>query len=200
MASRVGLSRGERKAQTRAGIVAAATRLFAAAGIEATSLDRIAQEVGLTKGAVYSTFEGKDDLVEAVREESRLELGIDPLLREDLTLRQRLRLMALDYLQIRKKVTRELVFIDLEMYLYAQRHPSVRKKELVELRGVMQEGAEKLEMVAKKRGEPLPMPAEDFINALAALVSGIAKWQVRDPDSISDESIVQLFEAIAGSG
>src|SRR3954465_1469860 len=60
------LSRDARKAETRDALLRAAARLFARNGIETTSMDRIASEVGLTKGAVYAHFANKKELTIAV--------------------------------------------------------------------------------------------------------------------------------------
>ena len=51
--------RQERRAQTRAALLDAAERLWAERGIRGASLDEIAAQAGLTKGAVYSNFAGK---------------------------------------------------------------------------------------------------------------------------------------------
>jgi AcrR family transcriptional regulator len=55
-------TRLESKARTRAELLRAANRLFLRDGYAATSLGAIAEEAGLTKGAVYSNFESKEDL------------------------------------------------------------------------------------------------------------------------------------------
>jgi AcrR family transcriptional regulator len=56
------LTREESKARTRQELLRAAQRLFLRNGFVATSLSDIAEEAGLTKGAVYSNFESKEDL------------------------------------------------------------------------------------------------------------------------------------------
>jgi AcrR family transcriptional regulator len=56
------LTREESKARTRHELLRAASRLFLRNGFVATSLSDIAEEAGLTKGAVYSNFESKEDL------------------------------------------------------------------------------------------------------------------------------------------
>lgn len=55
--------RENRRAQTRAALLDAAERLWAERGIRGASLDEIAAAAGMTKGAVYSNFAGKTDLV-----------------------------------------------------------------------------------------------------------------------------------------
>ena len=56
-------SRQERRARTRAALLDAAERLWAERGIRGASLDEIAARAGLTKGAVYSNFASKAELV-----------------------------------------------------------------------------------------------------------------------------------------
>jgi len=63
------LTREESKARTRGELLRAASRLFLRNGFVATSLADIAEEAGLTKGAVYSNFESKEDLFLALLQE-----------------------------------------------------------------------------------------------------------------------------------
>jgi AcrR family transcriptional regulator len=191
------LSRDERKQQTRAAIIDAAARLFAKHGIEATSLDRIAGTLGLTKGAVYSTFASKEELVDAVGQSRTLLIDPDPLFRADLTLRQGLGVLAKDFLAMRPKMTREILFLELELFLYGERHAPWGRRELRIAREGRREAAGQLKAAAQ-RGEEHPMPAEDFFVALEALLMGIAREQFRDPGSISDASIEQLIVGLAG--
>lgn len=50
------------RAEVRGRLIAAAAEVFAAKGYDASSVDDIARQAGLTKGAVYSNFDSKDDL------------------------------------------------------------------------------------------------------------------------------------------
>ncbi|GGV09878.1 hypothetical protein GCM10010182_31980 [Actinomadura cremea] len=61
-------ARRERREQTREALLAAAERLWAEHGIHGASLDDVAAGAGLTKGAVYSNFTGKTDLLLALLE------------------------------------------------------------------------------------------------------------------------------------
>lgn len=53
--------------QTRSEIMDAAERLFLRCGVPAASLDKIAAEAGVTRGAVYWHFKDKADLLVALR-------------------------------------------------------------------------------------------------------------------------------------
>jgi AcrR family transcriptional regulator len=56
------LSRTESRAQTRNRLLEAARELFAKEGYAATSVERIAEAAGYSKGAVYSNFESKESI------------------------------------------------------------------------------------------------------------------------------------------
>ncbi|KIA63569.1 TetR/AcrR family transcriptional regulator [Nocardia vulneris] len=56
------LTRSESQARTRADLIATARDLFLADGYASTSLERVAEEAGYSKGAVYSNFRTKKEL------------------------------------------------------------------------------------------------------------------------------------------
>lgn len=62
------VSRAERDARNRAALIAAAEEIFTDRGIGGASLDEIADRADLTKGALYTRFAGKGDLILAVIE------------------------------------------------------------------------------------------------------------------------------------
>ena len=57
-----------RRGQARTRVIEAALRLFTRHGISATSLQMIADEIGVTKAAVYFQFRTKEEIVTAVIE------------------------------------------------------------------------------------------------------------------------------------
>ena len=61
-------------ARTRQGIVEAALACFDRHGIAHTTLEQIASEANVTKGAVYWHFRGKREILHAIREEVSLPL------------------------------------------------------------------------------------------------------------------------------
>ncbi len=70
--------------KTRRRIMASALRVFDRRGIARTTLEQIAKDAGVTRGAIYWHFKGKQDLLRAIRDSVSL-----PLLdRSDLTLLQ----------------------------------------------------------------------------------------------------------------
>ena len=61
-------TQGERRAETRQRLLDAAAELFAERGIEASSVDAIAERADRTSGAIYDHFDGKDGLLFALLE------------------------------------------------------------------------------------------------------------------------------------
>jgi AcrR family transcriptional regulator len=63
------LTRAERQAQTRREILDAAARVFVKRGFQGSSVEEISAEAGYTRGAFYSNFESKNEvLVELLRD------------------------------------------------------------------------------------------------------------------------------------
>ncbi|MDQ4118926.1 MAG: TetR/AcrR family transcriptional regulator [Actinomycetota bacterium] len=59
-------SQSQRTAETRAALVEAGRRLFAEHGAAHVSAEQLVAEAGLTRGALYHHFSGKDDVFRAV--------------------------------------------------------------------------------------------------------------------------------------
>ena len=66
-------TRAEAQAETRAQLVKTARQLFFDDGYYPTSLEKVADAAGYSKGAVYSNFRNKDELCTAVLDEVRAE-------------------------------------------------------------------------------------------------------------------------------
>lgn len=62
-------------AKTREHVVEVATEMFADRGYEGTSIDAVLRESGLSRGALYHHFDGKDALFEAVVEVLEEDVG-----------------------------------------------------------------------------------------------------------------------------
>jgi len=67
------LTRAQSQARTRERLVTTARELFLEQGYTVTSLERVAETAGFSKGAVYSNFRNKDELCLAVLDAIRAE-------------------------------------------------------------------------------------------------------------------------------
>ncbi len=134
--------RGERKAQTRARLLEAATRVYARRGFDGATLDEVAAEAGFTKGAVYSHFGSKEKLLMALSEDQRAAQLTEQLMLFDRerTGRERPLAGAARWMEIlREEPERFRLFV--ELWVRAQRDER--------LRGHLADGVEELrEMLA----------------------------------------------------
>ena len=73
------MTRAESQAQTRSQLIATARQMFFTDGYHPTSLEKVADAAGYSKGAVYSNFRNKDELCAAVLDEIRAERFADVL-------------------------------------------------------------------------------------------------------------------------
>jgi AcrR family transcriptional regulator len=187
------LSRAARKDETRDAILEAAAWLFARRGIEATSLDTIAERVGLTKGAVYGSFRSKRELIEAVAKAYSVTVDMRPLLRVDLALEERLRLFARETVMLLRGANRQLYMLDFEYQVYAKRNRAWGDEIRLSLHRSIAGLAVEFDAVNAQRGETPPLPAVEFFNAIVTLSRGIAHQLALDPDALSARAVETLF-------
>src|SRR4051812_49418721 len=182
------LTREEKKAQTRERLIEAAARVFAEKGFAATSLDEVADAAGLTKGAVYSNFENKEDLVAAVlKAHQDRQTGIRDEAISAGSLEEQQAVAARLFSQSVAE-ERDAWLLLLDFTTYALRNPSVYADFLARHRAGRQRIADMIEENAEAAG------ARTFKTnaARAALVfeivgNGIALEKLIDPEGIPDD-------------
>jgi AcrR family transcriptional regulator len=173
------------RAQTRARLLKAASKVFAERGYDRASLDDVAAAAGLTKGAVYSSFAGKDELFYALMAErigERLALVAEAIDRqstpETMTSDAGSQLVGL----ISSQADWHLLFI--EFWARAVRDPSLREDFARHRRAAREVIARFLEQQAAEVGVDLPAPADQLAVAVLALSNGIAIEHLADPENI----------------
>jgi AcrR family transcriptional regulator len=138
MSSAVGQTTGPsgRRAQTQERLMAAAGEVFAERGIIGASVEEVCERAGFTRGAFYSNFADKDDLVMAMlRHYAERDLQIVEEITELLRSRAEMKgnppgiliNMALSRLFGDASNERSTVLARHEMDLYAARHPALRR-------------------------------------------------------------------------
>jgi len=193
------VSREEKKAQTRARLLDAAATVFARKGFAGASLDDVADEAGLTKGAVYSNFTSKENLIEELLEE-RLSQDMNEI--GEITDRRAapgrepeiagaLLMSALDR-------NREFYLLDFEYQLYLARHPELVKRNSERFERNVALMADIMQRRADAEGRTLPMPAKDLTKAMFALGAGIDLQRLVDPDRIPDDLFTRMLMVLFG--
>ena len=191
---RTGLTREEKKAETRRQLLDAAATVFARRGFAAASLDEVAEEAGLTKGAVYSNFEGKQDLFDAVIQE-RLEtrmLAIADLVPQgplEDELAQTVRLLG----GIMRE-QRDWFLLSIEFAIHAARNPELAAGLVAGNRRRRQDVARLIEERSHLAG-PLPVSADRLSIVMNAVIMGVALMQLTEPD-LPDDVLGLIFELL----
>lgn len=182
------LSRDERKAETRAALLDAAGRVFARRGFHAASVEEVAADAGYSTGALYSNFEGKEDLFLALlqREIERQAKGVSEAVAERRTLDERARGGAEYWIEFLDREP-ELVLLFMEFWAYAVRNPEVRSRFAARYAEVRAALARIIEDGARELGVELARPPEHLATAIDALADGFALQRLADPGSVPDE-------------
>jgi AcrR family transcriptional regulator len=182
-------NRRQKREANRQRILEAARTVFGARGYHAATIEEIADEAGLSNGAIYYNFAGKEDLFLTLlddRLEERLEhvratLGAadagapDPLWRE-----------ARDVTRSFKE-SREWRLLLLEFIAYAARNPRVADKLQAHQRKLRTALAEAVDAYLRARGIAATMPLDELAVAVSGLADGLALEELADPGSVPDE-------------
>ncbi len=173
------------RAQTRQRLLLAAGEVFAQRGYDRASLDDVAAAAGLTKGAVYSSFAGKDDLFYALMREridERLALVTEAVERQT-TVSDMTRDAGSGLAQLMSS-QRDWHLLFIEFWARAVRDPELHDEFARERRSVRGLVAQFLEARAAEAGVNLPAPAEQLAVAVLALSNGIAIEHLADPETV----------------
>jgi AcrR family transcriptional regulator len=189
------LTRAARKAETRTAILDAATRLFARRGIATTSLEQIADAVGLTKGAIYASFPSKRALVYAAAERQSIPMPFDRLTSPAEPLADRLANLGRWLATTQRGLSRELILFDMEHFIQTLRDP--REGRISRER--LKTGTEAIGQQLRANGESLPVEAGRFIALICAFGRGVLQYLALQPDAFTPDDVAQLFARLAGS-
>jgi AcrR family transcriptional regulator len=169
----------ERRASTRAKLVAAARELFAREGYAAVGTEAIVRRAGVTRGALYHQFASKEDLFLAVYEEVERELtegvaaSLDPPASPFAALRGGIRA----FLEAcREPEVQRIVLLDGPAVLGWERWREVADRYGLGL-------LEEVIAAAAEAGEIEPLPPGPLAHVLMGALDEAALLTVRDPDS-----------------
>jgi AcrR family transcriptional regulator len=188
------MTRDESRRQTRERLLGAARGVFARRGFHGASVEEIAAEAGYSTGALYSNFEGKEDLFLALMDRE-LDLHtheLEAAVRQRPSVAERAAGGAQLWMGMIAR-ERDLVMLLMEFWAYGVREPHMRPKvaaRLAQVREVLTrliaDGAHDFEL-------ELLIPAEQLAIAIDALGDGIARQKLADPDAVPDELMGEVL-------
>ena len=182
------LTREQSKAHTRERLLAAARSAFAESGFHGASVEEIASRAGFSTGALYSNFDGKEDLflvlMEREIEEHAREIAEAVNVRESVA--ERATGGAQRWMTMIDREP-ELLLLFMEFWAYGVRDAAVRPKVAERFAQVRRLLTKLIEEGAREFELELALPAEQLAVAVDALADGIARQRLADPDAVPDE-------------
>lgn len=180
--------------QTRVQVLTAAGEVFAARGLSGASLDDVAEAAGLTKGAVYSNFGSKDELVLALMDD-RVSARIEATARSFSEAGERVagvreagaRLIA----AVHADADWQKLFI--EYWSRAMRDSTMRDALADRRRELRRAITEALERGAAEHGLSFTLPTDQLAVTLLALSNGLAIEALLDEEAVPTELFGRLL-------
>jgi AcrR family transcriptional regulator len=178
------MTRSESQAQTRSELLEAAGRAFARRGYDGASVAEIAEEAGFSHGAVYSNFEGKEDLFLALYEQWVAErvAEIEAVWAAGGAPAERARAAAEEWLE-RVRHDPWVFLLRLEFVIRGVHDPELRRKLATRVGAVPLAMRRFIEGALREEGLPAG-GADRAARALQALSLGLALEALSDPDSV----------------
>jgi AcrR family transcriptional regulator len=196
------LTRKEKQAETRKRLLDAAERVFLRRGLQGSSVEEISAEAGFTRGAFYSNFKSKDELfVELLQDRVYRQYArmADEAQEQPGTPRQRLRWGIERVRDVQKGERGKWLFrLWLECLTQAARDEDFRKLAATFWSGNRGVLAEQTRETFKDLGRRPPMAAKRIATAMIALDLGLAIQHMVDPDEVSLDLYVPLFDLLFG--
>jgi AcrR family transcriptional regulator len=176
-----------RRRATRDRLLAAASEVFAERGFHGASVEDICERAGFTRGAFYSNFSSKDDLVvelstrqsealvERVREASTREnAGAQDVLRD-----------VFAAISGDGQSREQWFVLTTEFTLHAIRDAAARRTWAAQQRRIREELVGVVDEAVARQGITLPMPTEIFVRAAMSLVHGSITQRLVEPRSLA---------------
>jgi AcrR family transcriptional regulator len=190
------LTHAERKAQTRAELLASARTVFLERGFHVATLDEIASAAGYSKGAVYSNFESKEALflvILADHFQQRLAVFVNATATAT-TVEQGIRMVARGIAAADRSEPHWAALL-LEFWSHASRDEALRQRVAVSREQYINAIAQSLEQLVAGHGVQFAIPTADLVRGGVALVRGMSLERRLQPGSIPDALFEQMVMA-----
>jgi AcrR family transcriptional regulator len=184
--------KGDKRDRTRAALLEAARTLVREKGYARTTLEEVAARAGMTTGAIYGNFRNRDELFIALGE--AYWPPVAPKVAPGATFAEAMRAMAAATIEALPE--RAAVAVGrLTGMAYALEHPELRRRVHAITAASYDAGAAWLATLAE--ADALPMPAEQLVRVIHALVEGLVLLHVLTPELLTDDVVYAAFGALA---
>jgi AcrR family transcriptional regulator len=195
--ARTRLSRVESKEQTRRRLLEAAARVFRRRGYRGASVEAIVAEAGYTVGAMYSNFEGKDDLLLALLEQEigKITKRVVAAAAEAEDAIEKLRRGALEWMAVLDE-EREFYVLLIEFWTLWVRDPELRSEHAKRFAALRRTLGGLVEEQTRQLGLSLRLSPEEVGAAVVALADGLSLQRLADRGAFSDDLLATLLATL----
>lgn len=197
------LTREEQQEQTRNDLLAAATALFAERGVNGASIEQISERAGYSRGAFYSNFEDKQDLVLALqeartrREYEEIRALIDANRVGEEPFRNQMEALRAWH---RERAAHQQSWLALrtELWLFALRHdaPTLRERMATTERFAQHALRGGIAQAMERAGVEPPADLDFLALIMHALEDGLLIQRVIRPEDTTDDLIVDAVDVL----
>jgi AcrR family transcriptional regulator len=182
------LTREQSKAATRDRLLSAARTVFARRGLHGASVEEIASEAGFSTGALYSNFDGKENLFLALmeREIEKHAREMAEVVANRTSVADRATGGAQQWMTLIEREP-ELLLLFMEFWAYGVRDARMRPQVAAHFAQVRKLLTTLLIDGMREFNLELELPAEHLAIAIDALADGIARQKLADPDVVPDD-------------
>jgi AcrR family transcriptional regulator len=191
------LTREQSKANTRERLLAAARSVFARSGFHGASVEEIASKAGFSTGALYSNFDGKEDLflVLMEREIDEHAREISEAVRARASVAERATGGARRWMTMIEREP-ELLLLLMEFWAYGVRDAQIRPKVAAQFAHMREVLTRLIAESVREFDLELDIPAEQLAIAIDALADGIARQKLADPEAVPDELMGRVLSLL----
>ncbi|MFL9900489.1 TetR/AcrR family transcriptional regulator [Paraburkholderia fungorum] len=188
------LTHAQRREQTRERLLEAARKMFVKKGLAATSVEDIAETAGYTRGAFYSTFDGKPELLlELVRRDhDGAQVDLRAVMDDGGTPAE-VKARAIAY-YTRYFRDRDCFLLWVEAKLLAYRDTEFQEHFNALRHEKLDEISAYIRTASERDGRPLPLQADALALGLVSLRDGVQFSRMCDPQRASDK-VMQILLA-----
>jgi AcrR family transcriptional regulator len=196
------LSRAEKKEQTRRRLLESAHAVIALKGYEGASIDEIAEDAGYSRGAFYSNFSGKQEIMSALIN-SGFDSDFDSV--GAMAAMEGLEEVEAAFREFAKQNSDdpENTLWSLEFQLAAVRHPELRADYSRQYNKLRDSVRSILVETMRSLGHNDPEAAGRFADVVIVIVNGLSMTKLLYPDTFDDsvfgDALMAVVRGIPGA-
>ncbi len=190
------LTREESRAQTRATLIAVGRKHFLRFGLGGAVTEKIAEDAGYSRGALYSNFDSKEELFVAVihDEQARHLNFFRSLLKDEPSSRKRVKKLRDGIADL--MTDHDWIVLRAEFEIGALRSESIRKRFVEAHRQQLHDGSELVRDLLRSPDVTSRLTPDDFITVIINLAHGLAVTQRILGSELSQKSTRSLIQTL----